>query len=549
MIARTWHARLSPGREADYDAFAATRSLPMFRRLPGCRGVLFLGEGLERRVLSLWTTREAMDALAGNADYLAVSGQLAESGILASAGPVTWEPVRDAAIIPGAADGFDDALAAAHDAALEFLGTLHDRPAGRMDAPHGIEVPEAIGLAGAIDAFRRGVAPGLSGSNGPRYFGFVTGGATPAGLAGDWLASAANQNVSNDIGSSAAALERATTARFGELFGLDPALRGHFVSGATSANLVCLASARQALHRRLGVDSAEAGLQGAPPVRVLAGAAHSSILKVMAVLGIGRHALQPVACLPGRTAVDPAALEAALAEAHPATIVVASAGEVNTGDFDDLAAVADACRRHGAWLHVDGAFGLFAALSPAHAPALAGIARADSVTVDMHKWLNVPYDSAVAFVREPKAQREVFRASAAYLGDSDDPLHFTPENSRRFRALPAWMVLAAHGRDGIAEAVRRCCRLAATLGEGIAAMPRLELLDAVRLNIACFALSDDRSAQARDDLLARLNAGGRAFMTPTVLHGRPAIRAAVSNWSTTDEDIALTLAALRDALG
>lgn len=549
MIARTWHARLSPGREADYDAFVATHSLPMFRRLPGCRGVLFLGEGLERRVLSLWADPAAIDALASSADYLAVSGQLAQSGILASVGPVDCAPVEDARIVPGAAGGFDDALAQAHDAALAFLATLPTRPAGRMDAPGEIAVPEAIGLAGAIEAFRRDVAPGLSGSNGPRYFGFVTGGATPAGLAGDWLASAANQNVSNDIGSSAAALERATAARLGELFGLDPSLRGHFVSGATSANLVCLASARQALHRRLGIDSAEAGLPAAPPVRVLAGAAHSSIPKVMAVLGIGRQALQTVACLPGRTAVDPVALEAALAEGHPATIVVASAGEVNTGDFDDLAAVAGACRRHGAWLHVDGAFGLFAALSPAHAPMLDGIHQADSVTVDMHKWLNVPYDSALAFVREPRAQREVFRASAAYLGDSDDPLHFTPENSRRFRALPAWMVLAAHGRDGIAEAVQRCCRLAVALGEGIAAIPRFDLLDAVRLNIVCFALSDDGSVQARDAFLDRLNADGRAFMTPTVLRGRPCIRAAVSNWGTREEDIALTLAALRDALG
>ena len=432
--------------------------------------------------------------------------------------------------------------------ARDFLDSLATRPAGRMEAVPAITVPDGIGLDAALRCFREQLAPGLSGSNGPRYFGFVTGGASPAGLAGDWLAAASNQNVSNDIGSSAAAIERATCARLAELFGLDPALRGHFVSGATAANLVGLASARQALHRRLGFDSADAGLHAAPPVRVLAGAAHSSILKVMAVLGIGRAALQPVACLPGRTAVDPVALDAALAQGHPATIVVASAGEVNTGDFDDLEAVAAACRRHGAWLHVDGAFGLFAALSPAHAPMLAGIGHADSVTVDMHKWLNVPYDSAVAFVREPKAQREVFRASAAYLGDSDDPLHFTPENSRRFRALPAWMVLAAHGREGIAEAVRRCCALAAALGEGIAATPGLELLDDVRLNIVCFALSGDRSARARDALLDRLNADGRAFMTPTVLFGRPGIRAAVSNWSTRDEDIALTLAALRDAM-
>lgn len=443
---------------------------------------------------------------------------------------------------------FEQAMSLAGEVAARFLGGLASRSAARIDASAPGDVPDGLGLAGAIAAFERELAPGLSGSNGPRYFGYVTGGASPAGLAGDWLASATNQNVSNDLGSIAADVERATARRLADLFGLDTALRGHFTSGATASNLVCLATARQALHQRLGHDSAEEGLDGAPPIRVLAGAAHSSIAKVMSVLGLGRRALQPVPCLPGRTAVDPAALEARLAEGHPATIVVASAGEVNTGDFDDLVAVADACRRHGAWLHVDGAFGLFAAFSPDHAPLLAGIARADSVTVDLHKWLNVPYDSAIAYVREPARQREVFRASAAYLGDSDDPLHFTPENSRRFRALPAWMVLASEGRAGIAEAVVRGCALARALGAGIAATPALELLDEVRLNIVCFARRDDPSAAARDRLLERLNADGRAFMTPTVLRGRPGIRAAFSNWSTREADVALTLAALRDAL-
>lgn len=441
-----------------------------------------------------------------------------------------------------------EVLSLAHDAAARFLEGLPARPAARIGATPPGEVPDGLGFEAALAAFERDIAPGLSGSSGPRYFGYVTGGASPAGLAGDWLAAATNQNVSNDLGSVAADVERATARRLAALFGLDPALRGHFTSGATASNLVCLAAARQALHHRLGHDSAETGLAAAPPVRVLAGAAHSSITKVMAVLGLGRQALQPVACLPGRTAVDPVALEARLAEGHPATIVVASAGEVNTGDFDDLAAVAEACRRHGAWLHVDGAFGLFAAFSPDHAPLLAGIARADSVTVDLHKWLNVPYDSALAYVREPARQREVFRASAAYLGDSDDPLHFTPENSRRFRALPAWMVLASEGRAGIAEAVVRGCALARALGAGIAATPALELLDEVRLNIVCFARRDDPSAAARDRLLDRLNADGRAFMTPTVLRGRPGIRAAFSNWSTREADVALTLAALRDAV-
>ena len=228
-------------------------------------------------------------------------------------------------------------------------------------------------------------------------------------------------------------------------------------------------------------------------------------------------------------------------------IVIASAGEVNTGDFDDLTALADLCERYGAWLHVDGAFGLFAAFSRDHRARLAGIARADSVTVDLHKWLNVPYDGAIAYTRHPDPQRDVFRASAAYLGDTPDPLHFVPENSRRFRALPAWMALVAYGSEGIAEAIERSCEQARSLADGIAGIEGLDLLDPVRLNIVCFAPATT-GAEARDRLLAWLVADGRIFLTPTVLHGRPALRLAVSNWRTTENDVEITLQALRDAI-
>jgi glutamate/tyrosine decarboxylase-like PLP-dependent enzyme len=281
---------------------------------------------------------------------------------------------------------------------------------------------------------------------------------------------------------------------------------------------------------------------------VLGATPHASIGKALSILGLGRDSLETVATLPGRTAIDPAALETRLRALDGApAIVVASAGEVNTGDFDDLAAVAALARRHGAWLHVDGAFGLFAALVPAHAEKLAGVAHADSVTVDLHKWLNVPYDAAVAYTRLPGATRAVFRSSAAYLADAPDPLHLVPENSRRFRALPAWTSIAAYGRAGIAAIVARNCEQARRFAEGLASIPAFELLDEVRLNIACFALRDG-GADARDRVLERLARGGRAFMTPTTLFGRPGIRAAFSNWSTRDEDVAIALDALRAAL-
>lgn len=439
-------------------------------------------------------------------------------------------------------------LTAALETALAFLHGLPTRPAGVVDSGEVPAPPEGIGAEAALEHFRMHYEPRLSGSAGPRYFGFVTGGATPAALAGDWLASAYDQNVSNTIGSVAAALEQATTAAYARLFGLGEEFAGYFVSGATQSNTVALATARQRLYAQRGHDVAEQGLAGAPQLRVLGGAPHSSILKAAAILGIGRRHVEVLRCLPGRTAVDPDALAERLADGgERPTLVVASAGEVNTGDFDDIAALAALCRRHGAWLHVDGAFGLFAALDPAQAGRLAGLALADSVTVDLHKWLNVPYDSALVYTRHPSLQRQVFRASAAYLGDTPDPLHYTPENSRRFRALPAWFALAAYGRKGIGEVVRRNCALARRLGEGLAALPGVELLDEVRLNIVCFALREGDAAK-RDRVLDHLLADGRAFMTPTVYAGRPAVRAAISNWSTTEADIDLTLQAVRAAL-
>ena len=447
---------------------------------------------------------------------------------------------------------FDDCpavLNAAARVAEDFLRTLPTRPAGAVaQVIVAADLTTAIGAEAALADFRAHYEAGLSGSAGPRYWGFVTGGATPAALAGDWLASAYDQNVSNDIGSVASQVERETVAGLRDLFGLPDDFAGVFVSGATQSNLVALATARQAEYARFGHDIAQQGLSAAPPLRVLAGAAHSSILKAMAVLGLGRDALQPVATLPGRTAVDVAAMATALAsgEGRP-TIVVASAGEVNTGDFDDFAALAELCARRGAWLHVDGAFGLFAALSPEHASRLRGIERADSVTVDLHKWLNVPYDSAVVYTRDREAQRAVFRASSAYLGDSSDPLHYTPENSRRFRALPAWMTLRAYGRDGIAEWVQRGCTLARAFAEGLRVIDGIDVLSDVHLNIVCFALRHGDAA-ARDAFLDRLNRDGRVFMTPTVLFGRPGIRAALSNWMTQPEDVAIALAAVRDVL-
>jgi glutamate/tyrosine decarboxylase-like PLP-dependent enzyme len=268
---------------------------------------------------------------------------------------------------------------------------------------------------------------------------------------------------------------------------------------------------------------------------------------------MGRNALSRIPCLPGRESIDLAALRARLeALGGEPCIVVASAGTVNTGDYDDLEGIARLREHHPFWLHVDGAFGGLAACSPELSHLTRGLELADSLTVDAHKWLNVPYDSAMQFTRHPELRHEVFKNSAAYLDVHKDRPAFTdmgPENSRRFRALPTWFSLMAYGREGYREIIERNCRLARRLGERIEGSESFRLLAPVRLNIACFTLKRPGGAPSLEEVqafLARLREDGRVFLTQTVLDGVPAIRAAISNWRTTDEDIDIAWSAMRD---
>ena len=272
-----------------------------------------------------------------------------------------------------------------------------------------------------------------------------------------------------------------------------------------------------------------------------------------AILGLGRDQVRAVGQLPGREAVDPAALEAALQALHgqPA-VVVAAAGTVNSTDFDDLQALAALKRRYNFWLHVDAAFGGFAAVVPALAGRVAGWEQADSITIDAHKWLNVPYDAAMLFTRHPAQQAEVFKNSAAYLGplgERPDFVHLTPENSRRFRALPVYLSLLAYGRAGIADIVTRNCAQATALGELLAAAPAFRLLAPVTLNVVCFTLAGPPAptAAAIARLLAHVQASGEAFLTPTFFAGEPGIRAAFSNWRTEAPDVPRVARALAAA--
>lgn len=444
-------------------------------------------------------------------------------------------------------------LDATRAAAAATLTALEARPVvpPRGSGPAAPEpLPErGTGTEEALAAFAGRWAPRLSASAGPRYLGFVTGGATPAALAGDWLTAVHDQNSNSDLDGGGQDLERETVGWLRELFGLSDAHTGTFVSGATMSNTTGLAIAREWLGERLGVSPSEDGAAALGPVRVLSGAPHSSIAKALSVLGLGRRALVPVPTLPGREAVDPAALERALAaEPGRPAVVVANAGTVNTVDFDDLRAIAALRERHDFWLHTDAAFGAFAALSPEHAHLTAGLDASDSVCVDLHKWLNVPYDSAVQFTRRRDLQARVFQNAAAYLGplgDHPDLVHLTPENSHRLRALAAWFTLRAYGREGHREIVERDVACARSLGESLSGDPSFTVLAPVRMNVVCFTLAEAPTAARLTAL--REAVGSEVFLTPTVYAGTPALRAAFSNWRTTQADMRRVVRALQTA--
>lgn len=442
-------------------------------------------------------------------------------------------------------------LEAAMQQAVEFLAGLDRRPAAvDPGTPEPVRLPESGGGARqALRLFEERFGARLSGGAGPRYFGFVTGGSTPAAVAGDWLASAYDQNAvwSNDGCSPLVEMEAIGLLR--ELFGLSEAFTGVFLSGATMSNFVGLSLARQWAGREYGIDVAEEGLADQVWLSVFAGTPHSSVVKALAMLGMGRQSLVQIPRLPGREAIDPAALAVELEKREGTrAIVVASAGTVNTTDFDDLEALARIKEKYPFWLHVDGAFGLFAAASPQYRNRVAGIEAADSITVDAHKWLNVPYDSAMLFTRHLDIQIEVFQNISPYL-EPPQPLpynflHLVPENSRRFRALATWMTLTAYGRAGVRDVVERCCDLAARLGERLAGHAAFRLLAPVHLNVVCFTLSGDPDEARVQGFLRRVREDGRAFLTGTVLDGQPGIRAAFSNWRTEEGDVEETFAAL-----
>jgi glutamate/tyrosine decarboxylase-like PLP-dependent enzyme len=391
--------------------------------------------------------------------------------------------------------------------------------------------------------------PGIVRSSGPRYFGFVTGGSTPAALAGDWLASAIDQNAAGWLFSPAAMQTELTVMRWLlELFGLPVHWTGALTTGATMANLSGLAAARQWAAEQMGFDAAQEGLGGHPPIPVIASTEiHQSAIKALGILGLGRGSIHLVPAREGVLDLD--AFDQALASTPGPAIVVGNAAEVNTGAFDDLRGMAARCQEHGpgAWLHVDGAFGLYAALSPRHRQLLDGIDLADSVASDAHKWLNVPYDCGFVLVRDARYLREAFAATAAYLSLTETPslwnaYEHVPEFSRRFRALAVWCALRAGGRSGYEAIVARSIANAERFAAWVSKQENLELMAPARLNIICFRVTTSLDETVNDARTATavemIQRGGMAYVTATRWGGRAAIRAAFDNWATAETDVA-----------
>ncbi len=443
-------------------------------------------------------------------------------------------------------------LAAEH---LESLGTRAVYPratVAELGAALGGPLPESSQRPeDVIEALARDAEPGIVASQSGRYFGFVVGGALPSALAADWLVSTWDQNLGLlALGPSALVMENVAGAWVGELLGIPPDASFAFVTGCQMAHVTCLAAARQHVLASHGWDLLEHGLSGSPRIRVLVGGArHSTVDRAFRYLGIGRAQITAVGTdAAGR--LDAGSLAEALGAAHAGpTIVCAQAGEVNTGAFDDLDAVADAVAGSGAWMHVDGAFGLWAAASPSMRHLVAGHERADSWATDAHKWLNVPYDCGIAFTRHPDAHRDAMTAHAPYyIRDPDairEPVDWTPDHSRRARAVPVYAALRQLGRSGVAELVERCCSHARRFARGIAELPGCEIVNDVVLNQVLFRFADDATTSAA---LAAVQAGGEAWMSGTTWDGRPAIRLSVSGWRTTDDDIERTVAAFARAL-
>lgn len=454
----------------------------------------------------------------------------------------------------------DERALLAHTAeiAADYLETLDRRPV-RPEAGYGElmqalagPLPEAgLDPHAVVDELAALAEPGLTAMGSGRFFGFVIGGTLPAALAADWLVSTWDQNTGLASPTPATSAIETTAGRWVlQALGLPPGASFAFVTGCQMAHVTALAAARHSVYARVGYDLPSKGLAGAPPLRVVVGARrHVTLTRALRLLGIGTE--QEVV-LPaddqGRMRADE--LATSLESGMP-TIVCAQAGEVNTGACDDLSTIVAAAHASGAWAHVDGAFGLWAAASPRLSHLVAGHAEADSWATDAHKWLNAPYDCGIAICAHPQDHAAAMEYAAPYLAVAGteaerDPMGFSPEFSRRARSVPVWAALRSLGTEGLASLVERSCEHASAIADGLSTLDGCEVLNEVVLNQVLVRFDSDERTTA---VVTAVQDEGEAWMSPTVWDGRAAIRISVSCWRTSERDVERTLAAFRRAAG
>jgi glutamate/tyrosine decarboxylase-like PLP-dependent enzyme len=437
-----------------------------------------------------------------------------------------------------------DLLHLTADYAADFLASLDSRPVRAERDPAGLAGPlprQGMDPRAVIASLVEEAEPGVVGIPSGRYYGFVIGGAVPAALAADWLTSTWDQNAGLYATSPAAmVVEDVCRGWLAELLGLPADVSVAYVTGCQMAHVTALAAARHAVLERAGRNVAHDGLAGSPPIRVVVGAQrHVTVDRALRLLGIGESSLVVVpADEQGRMRVG----ELPPLDGGP-TIVCGQAGEVNTGAFDDLVALADAVEGTGAWLHVDGAFGLWAAASPSLRRLVRGVERADSWTTDAHKWLNVPYDSGLAFCAHPTAHRAAMSVTASYLEQSEtnerrDAVDWTPEFSRRARGFTIYAAIRSLGADGIAELVDRTCAHARLFAE---------LLTAGGLTVLNDVVLNQVLVRVPADVVSRVQEDGTCWLSGTQWRGEHAMRISVSNWRTTEEDVRRSCAAILEA--
>ncbi len=433
------------------------------------------------------------------------------------------------------------------DRAATYLGNLPSRPVAppkealdrlaTLDhalADEPLPPSEVLALLDEIGS------PATTASAGPRYFGFVTGGSLPAALAANWLAGAWDQNAAFSTQSATAVRLEAVALRWLiDVLALPPDSGASLVTGATMANFTALAAARHALLRREGWDVEARGLFGAPEITVIVGdEVHVSMLKALSLIGFGRERVIRVPVDgQGRMRAD------AVPPIAGPTILCLQAGNVNSGAFDPALSIIPAARAAGAWVHVDGAFGIWAAADPRRVHLVAGLGEADSWATDAHKWLNVPYDCGVAFVRNAKDLEGAMAAQgAAYLPTTDErePARYTPEFSRRGRGIEVWAALRSLGRSGLADLIDRCCRYAERFAAGLGDAG-YEILNEVALNQVMVHFRDDDTTRR---VIAAVQAEGACWCGGTVWHGKAAMRISVSSWATTEDDVERSLEAI-----